>query len=245
MRHQVNSTPRNSAAAPAKPSDTQVEAARYAVLRRLAPALHHHMVRPLQPIGLIHGMVQHKLAGPAPDLKSVREEGDKISEFIRSALQECNDMVAWLAPEPGVVVPADRGVCECVGLLATMLHFCGFRISNEIEALEAAVQQHAIRMVLSAALLEMTDSMDRQAPLSISAVAGDDEVSITLAFGPPQDDMPNRYEEGYRKLVWEDVQALASAENVALSRQAHQVVLRFPIATQTQSPALSMFSLMH
>ena len=51
----------------------QVEAARYAVLRRLAPALRHHMVRPLQPIGLIYGVMHHKLAAAQPDLQSVRQ----------------------------------------------------------------------------------------------------------------------------------------------------------------------------
>ena len=38
----------------------QVEAARYAVLRRLAPSLRHHRVRPLQPIGLIYGVMHPK-----------------------------------------------------------------------------------------------------------------------------------------------------------------------------------------
>jgi len=243
MRNQVNSMPQSSAPAAVEVNTLQVEAARYAVIRRLAPCLHHHMVRPLQPIGLIYGVMQHKLGIAAPDLKSVREEADKINEFAKAALDECSDISSWLAPEPGVAVRADEAVRECVGLLATMLHFCGFRLSNEIDELSVAVNQSAVRMVLSAALLEMTDSMGQQAPLRISADASEEEVTITLEFGPGQDNRANRYDENYRKLVWDDVQALASAEQVGLSRQDRRVVLRFPVAVRTLTPALS--SMMH
>ena len=68
----------------------QIEAARYAVLRRLAPSLRHHMVRPLQPIGLIYGVLNHKLSADAPDLQAVRLEaftggGDMFERRQREA----------------------------------------------------------------------------------------------------------------------------------------------------------------
>jgi ribosomal protein L16/L10AE len=61
-------------------SEQQVEAARYAVLRRLSPALRHHMVRHLQPIGLIYGVMDHKLARGEPDVQALRANADKINE---------------------------------------------------------------------------------------------------------------------------------------------------------------------
>ncbi|MDB5938779.1 MAG: hypothetical protein JWP77_1143, partial [Polaromonas sp.] len=82
-------------AAPAEVSAQQIEAARYTVLRRLAPCLRHHMVRPLQPIGLIYGVMHHKLSAAQPDLQSVREEAEKINEFAKAALEECMDMGTW------------------------------------------------------------------------------------------------------------------------------------------------------
>jgi hypothetical protein len=215
-------------------AELQVEAARYAVLRRLAPCLRHHMVRPLQPIGLIYGVLQHKLSVPMPDLPSVREEADKINEFAKAALDECNDMNTWLAPEPGFLTSVDQGVRECVALLATMLHFCGFQLDNEIDDLPVPVRHDAIRMVLSAALLEMSDSLDRRASLTISATTDADaqEVAVTVQVGQVKDASPNRYEDGYRKLLWRDVQALAKAEDVKLARQEDgRVVMRFAIET--------------
>ena len=98
MRVQKTSTSLNGSSASPEVSGQQIEAARYAVLRRLAPCLRHHMVRPLQPIGLIYGVMHHKLAAAVPDLQAVREEAGKINEFAKAALDECNDMSTWLAP---------------------------------------------------------------------------------------------------------------------------------------------------
>ena len=220
--------PDGSALSDAVP-DQQVEAARYAVLRRLAPSLRHHMVRPLQPIGLIYGVMNHKLSAAQPDLQSVREEAEKINEFAKAALDECMDMGTWLAPEPGVLTDVESGVRECVGLMATMLHFCGFRLINGVEELPALVLRDAMRMVLSAALFELTDSMDEPATVSIQAEAGPVDVTVSLLVNSSGDSELDRYDDGYRKLVWADVQALALAEHVGLSRQDRQVNLRFAI----------------
>ncbi|WP_029524597.1 hypothetical protein [Polaromonas glacialis] len=227
----IQETPQASMASalPAEVSAQQIEAARYAVLRRLAPALRHHMVRPLQPIGLIYGVMHHKLSAAQPDLRSVRDEADKINEFAKAALDECMDMGTWLAPEPGVVTDVESGVRECVGLMATMLHFCGFRLVNEVEELSAQVLRDPLRMVLGAALFALTDAMDEPATVTIQAQASPAAVTLTLQAEPIGEGQLDRYDDGYRKLVWADVQALALAEHVDLSRQGRQVTLRFAV----------------
>lgn len=215
----------------AEVSTQQIEAARYAVLRRLAPCLRHHMVRPLQPIGLIYGVLHHKLSAEQPDLESVRHEAEKINDFAKSALDECMDMGTWLAPDAGVLIAADSGVQNCVGLLASMLHFCGFRLVNTVEKLPAQVQRDAMRMVLGAALLALTDSMDEPATLTIRAETTPTHVTIGLQVGQTEERPVDIYDDGYRKLSWSDVQALAHAEQVGLSRQGHQVSMRFLVET--------------
>ncbi|CAN5569603.1 hypothetical protein BH10PSE16_BH10PSE16_31720 [soil metagenome] len=231
MRYQHISPSLNGATLSSDVSEQQIEAARYAVLRRLAPCLRHHMVRPLQPIGLIYGVMHHKLSAAVPDLQSVREEADRINEFAKAALDECVDMSTWLAPEPGVLTGVDKGVRECVGLLATMLHFGGFRLENEVEEMPVQVQRDAVRMVLSAALLALTDSMTEPAVLTISAVASQSEVAVSLQVSRAGEGGVERYDDGYRKLVWCDVQALAAAEHVRLSRQDLLVTMRFAVET--------------
>jgi hypothetical protein len=207
-------------------SEQQIEAAQYAVLRRLAPCLRHHMVRPLQPIGLIYGVMHHKLSAVQPDLPSIREEADKINGFAKAALDECLEMSTWLAPEPGTSIRLDAGVGQCVGLLATMLHFCGFQLDNEVQDVSVQVPRHAVRTVVSAALLALTDSLEEPATLTISADIGDGGVSVTLQITPVEGDV-DRYEDGYRKLVWADVQALAAAQDVGLSHEDDRIVMHF------------------
>lgn len=209
-------------------SAQQIEAAQYAVLRRLAPCLRHHMVRPLQPIGLIYGVMHHKLSAVQPDLPAIREEADKINVFAKAALDECLDMATWLAPEPGTSVRLDAGVRQCVGLLATMLHFCGFQLDNEVEEVPVEVSRHAVRTVVSAALLALTDSLTEPATLTLSAETGEGQGSVTVVLQlTPAEGEVDRYEDGYRKLVWADVQALAAAQDVGLSDEGDRIVLRF------------------
>jgi hypothetical protein len=111
-----------------EPADRLVEAARYALLRRLAYAMRHHMVVHLQPIGMITEVMERRLRMPAPDIGQVHESMDKINGFSRAAVQSCLDVVSWLAPEPGVAIGLDAGVQECVAMLRSNFSFRGFAL---------------------------------------------------------------------------------------------------------------------
>ena len=50
------------------PASSLAEAARYALLRRLAPSMRHHLVVNLQPIGMIYEVMDRRLSAPEPDL---------------------------------------------------------------------------------------------------------------------------------------------------------------------------------
>lgn len=207
----------------------QIEAARYVVLRRLSPALRHHLVRPLQPISLIHSVMSHKLCEPVPDLQALRLQVEKINSFAKSALTECLDVGTWLAPEPGALTELGAGIAECVGLMATTLHFCGFRLVNEVDAPPVSVDRDALRMVLIAAMFEMTDALTVPATLTLSASLGRGEASLLLRFTPLTEGRVERYDDGYRSVTWDDVQALAVAGDVRLSRQGNAVAMHFAV----------------
>ncbi len=209
--------------------ELQVEAARYTVLRRLSPSLRHHMVRPLQPITLIYGVMNRKLSAAKPDLQMLQTQADKINDFANAALAQCIDMGTWIAPEPGIFTELGAGVRECVGLLATTLHFRGFYLVNEVGELPLQVQRDALRMVLIAALLEVTDKLTEPSTVTLSATCRMDEVTLLLQVDPRDQGWVEHYDDGYRKLVWSDVQALAAFEGVSLSRQEDCVTMSFVI----------------
>src|SRR5512133_2999122 len=145
------------------------EAARYALLRRLAPSMRHHLVVNLQPIGMIYEVMDRRLRAAEPDLSEVHDSAHKINGFARAALNSCLDVVSWLAPDEDVTTTAVDGVRECLGLLATSLTFRGYTVRNDVPAIPGDIRRSAIRNVLSAALVHVTDENAAPADLGLAA----------------------------------------------------------------------------
>lgn len=199
-----------------------VEAARYALLRRLAPSMRHHLVVNLQPIGMIYEVMDRRLRAPQPDLADVHESAHKINGFARAALNSCLDVVTWLAPEEEMLTTASEGVRECLGLLATSLTFRGYALRNEVPPVPGQVRRSAIRNVLTAAMIHTTDENPPPADIVLNAEPTPDALVLALTLRPTQGDQGFSTEAGYRRLDWSDVEALAEAESVELKREGRQ-----------------------
>ena len=215
----------------------QIDAARYVLLRRLTPVLRHDMVRPLQPINLIYAVMSRKMSEPAPDVLSLRLQVEKISNFAKSALAECLDICTWLAPEPGALTELRAGINECIGLMSTTLHFCGFRLVNEVDLPPLSVDRDALRMVLLAAMFEMTDALTVPATVTLSASLERGEARLLLHSTPLLEGRVERYDDGYRNVTWSDVQALAAAGDVRLSRQSDGIAMHFAVGAAVEGGA--------
>lgn len=213
------------------PSVARAEAARYALLRRLAPSMRHHLVVNLQPIGMIYEVMDRRLRAPAPDLASVHDSAHKINGFARAALNSCLDVVTWLAPDPRATTPVAEGVRECVGLLATSLGFRGYAIRNEVTELAGVVSRGSLRSVLTAALIYTTDQSPPPADLVLTAGSEAAGLRLALALRPTDGNQGFANEAGYRKLDWSDIQALAQAESVQAQREGQSLQLLIPWAS--------------
>lgn len=209
-------------------SVARVEAARYALLRRLAPSMRHHLVVNLQPIGMIYEVMDRRLRAPEPDLASVHDSAQKINGFARAALNSCLDVVTWLAPEENATTGVADGVRECVGLLATSLGFRGYAVRNEVDDLAGHVRRPAIRNVLTVALVHATDRSPPPADLVLTASR--DPAGLRLELKLRRTDGKHGFanEASYRKLEWDDVQALAEAESVQVQREGDAVQMLIP-----------------
>ena len=210
------------------PSVARAEAARYALLRRLAPSMRHHLVVNLQPIGMIYEVMDRRLRSPTPDLASVHDSAHKINGFARAALDSCLDVVTWLAPDQAATTGVSAGVRECVGLLATSLGFRGYAIRNEVGDLSGDVSRVSLRNVLTSSLLYLTDQSAPPADLVLSASAEAAGLRLALALRPTEGSHGFAAEAGYRKLEWPDVQALADAESVQVQRDGQSLSLLLP-----------------
>ncbi|HEX9718823.1 MAG TPA: hypothetical protein VGA59_03760 [Ramlibacter sp.] len=206
------------------PNARLAEAARYTLLRRLAPSMRHHLVVNLQPIGMIYEVMERRLRAPEPDLGEVHDSAQKINGFARAALNSCLDVVSWLAPEDGAVSTVDEGVRECLGLLATSLTFRGYSLRNDVGSVPGEIGRSAIRNVLTAAIIHMTDETPPVAGLVLSAQASPAALGLTLTLEPTEGNKGFATETPYRPLAWADLEALAAAEGVGLTREGRQRV---------------------
>lgn len=208
--------------------DRVVEAARYALLRRLAFAMRHHMVVHLQPIGMITEVMERRLQSASPDLAQVHESMTRVNGFSRAAVQSCLDVVSWLAPLDGTVIPLSAGVQECLSLLRSGLSFRGFTLKEELGGLDVAVARVGLRNVLPACLLALTDRASSPADVVLSAQAAAGHAILSIALQPGDGPAGFSGDTPYRLLAWDEVQALAAAEGIALERSGETLRLTIP-----------------
>ncbi|HUR88627.1 MAG TPA: hypothetical protein VMZ74_06020 [Ramlibacter sp.] len=212
---------------PALDQEQAVEAARYALLRRLAYAMRHHMVVHLQPIGMILEVMERRLEAPLPELGPIHEAMQKVNAHARAAVQSSLDVVTWLAPEDGQLIAAEAGVRECFELLRSPLNFRGFALRNEAAALPQPVSRSAIRSVLPAALLALTDHGRSPANLVMHGRWGAQRVEVVLTMQASEGTPGFSGEPHYRLIGWDDVQCIARAEGVGCLREGDTVTLSF------------------
>ena len=224
----------SSPATPARRPRSGAEAARYSVLRRLAPALKHDMVVNLQAVAMmaevLNARLERGLTNPAEFQKSV----SKINRLAREAVMTCLDVAAWIEPGEDEGIRLREGVEECVGLLAGNFNFRGFSISQEVPDVEFEVSRESLRNLLSAAMITLTDAATAPAEVLIKTEVSAGFAVLTIRCEARESD-PDAipFAVTYRQLEWADVQALAVAEAVELFRTADQIVMRIPRAVAT------------
>jgi hypothetical protein len=206
------------------------EAARYALLRRLAPSMRHHLVVNLQPIGMVYEIMDRRLRAPEPQLAEVREGAHKINTYARAALASCLDVVTWLAPEDDArTAPAD-GLRELLALVQTSFTFRGFSLHEEFGEPAGAVKRAAFRNVVTGALLYASDANAPPARIGIASEPDPAGLAITFTVQPGAGEQGFATAPTYRPLAWEDVQALADSEGAQIRREGPRLRVVLPWA---------------
>jgi len=213
---------------PAVPTPA-AEAARYALLRRLAPSMRHHLVVNLQPIGMVYEVMDRRLRAPQPNLGDIHDGVHKISGYARAALASCVDVVTWLAPEETARTTAEQGVRECLSLVLTGFTFRGFVLRDEMQPPPAGeVSRAAFRNVVTATLLHVTDVNTPPAEIAISAQATNEALVISVGWKALAGDQGFATAPTYRPITWDDLQALAAADSVNVERGGNAVRVSLP-----------------
>ena len=195
------------------------EAARYALMRRLMPAIRHHMAGALQPIGMMSAMLERRITAATPDMVQLGKNTQSLNSLAREAAATSLNLMAWLAPKDNDLVAVHSAVEESFGMVATELSFRGFSVVNETADASAKLPRGVLRSVFTASLIALTDTAKSAANVVVSSSQELGSTRLTISMVEPgvvrpatlQNPMPS-----YRALQWADVQALANAEGVQL-----------------------------
>jgi C4-dicarboxylate-specific signal transduction histidine kinase len=210
------------------------EAARYGVLRRLAPALKHDMVVNLQAIAMMAEVLNARLERGSPPPADFHASISKLNRLARDAVANCLKVSSWIEPGEDEGVRLAEGVDDCLSLLASNFNFRGFVVVKDIQESSFQVSRVVLRNLLVASLITLTDAAGGPCEVSIKAEVVSGMAQISVRIKPREDEFEGLpFEPNYRQLEWSDVQALALAESVELLRGQDQIVLRMPRAVAT------------
>lgn len=206
------------------------EAARYALLRRVAPTLRHHMAGEFQPLGMMAALLERRVQ--KNELTGVQEQCAGLGQMSRQAAAHCMDLMNWVAPRGPHELALEDGLGQCVHLLATSLRFRGFALVHDSSDVRTQVAGPALRSVLPAALLYLSDSSPGPAQLRLIATQhATQQVQVRITLTPTErTSEPHQTADqttDYRALQWADVCALARAEAVELQRWPDGLALYF------------------
>ncbi len=205
------------------------EAARYGVLRRLAPALKHDMVVNLQAVAMMAEVLNARLDRGTPTPADFQKNISDINRLARDAVKTCLKVATWMSPAEDTGVPLRDGVDECVNLLQNSFNFRGFTIVSEVTHEGFEVSLVTLRNLLAASLLTVADASAVPGMVLVTAEVSPDLAQLTvrcIAGDKPRDEMTP--EVPYRQMEWADVQALAQADSVDLVRGTDQITMRLP-----------------
>jgi hypothetical protein len=208
------------------------EAARYALLRRITPALRHHLIGALQPIGMLAAMLERRAQAAQPDMPGIQKKSADMGQLSREATASCVDLIGWIAPKTVESISAENGVQECLSVLETDLALRGFVVVNECAGVTALLARSAVRNVFAAALLTLTDSLKSAHEVVLTAAADGEHVALDLTLRARESEPMGIGNHTYRALEWDDVQALARSESVEVEHSALHAKLVCPTAAQ-------------
>ncbi len=227
-------TPPSQAASPGGSKKLAEEAARYALLRHLAPAIRHHMAGALQPVSMMAALLHKRLQATVPAASPVlmQSAGD-INTLSRDASASCLQLMSWIQPNGRQSASLHAALEEAMSLVKTELAFRGFQLVDETAGIDVEVNHGVSCTLFLASLIALTRAAQAPANVRLSAhvvaqvlvmklEVEQADHSLTAAGGSVSEAA-----QSYRPLDRDDVKALADAEGVGVDWYPNRVDLRF------------------
>ena len=205
--------------------------------------MRHDMAGGLQPVVMLATIVEKRLQLPKPDLQTLAKNCHEMRSLAIDATHANLAVLTWMAPDPDARVALSKGISDATHLLATELSFRHFKFENQTEAVVTEVRLDHLRGVFVAALLALTDAASAPANICLTAAQDGQVILLTISLTAIEntpgatsgESSPNEeFQIGlatYRKIDWDDVQAMADVNGLSVEHKAGGAMLRLPIST--------------
>jgi hypothetical protein len=209
-------------------------AAQHDILRRLTPPLRHDMVVHLQSLGMMAEALSARMDRGVVDPDDLQGSVSKLNRLSRQAVARCLEVCTWMEPAEDDTLTLRDGVSEVVRLLSTSLNFRGFDLRTELADGEFDVSRSAVRFLLAAAILTLTDAAPAPGEVVVRTEQASSHGVVAVEYQPlPEGTFTQLHESGEAPLSWPEVQALATQHGVELLRNGQTIILRLPRAVVT------------
>jgi len=122
---------------------------------------------------------------------------------------------------------------ECTTLLLNEFTLKGFALANEVSQVAAEFSSRALRSIISAALVCLSDQATAPATLTLRAQLFPDRIDLSIDLSPHESQQAIAlHANSYRLLNWRDLELLAAAESVGLARTDSGVRLAFSVPSE-------------
>lgn len=231
--------PSESAARPSSPeglNDRLAEAACYAVLRRLMPALRHDVAGTMQPVRMLLMVLERRVQALEPDMQAITKSVISASALTKQATADCINALEWIGSSQDAHVSLSSSVDEAIKLLAIDLSANALELVNGISDDAVTASQSFLRTVFMGALLAFCDQRDVGGILHVTSEVANDSYSanqlrLRLRLLPGDAGKSPAFEDivGKNRLIdWSDVEAMARSFSVSVARGDGWLTLDLP-----------------
>jgi hypothetical protein len=220
------------------------------VLQRVAPVLRHDVAGLMQPIGMMTKILQRRVQAPVPDLLEISKNLASVGALAKEASSGCMNAIGWMVSSEDQPANLSLSVNTVTNILSAEFSSAALTLTNDIEDEQISVPQLFVRSLLIGALLAFCDQRTPGDILQITLKAagqssdtGDMAAALMLrmlssnqlgALDTP--DLANSAnsrdsadtQRQSRLIEWCDVQALADAFHVTMTRGEGWLILGLP-----------------
>jgi hypothetical protein len=216
-----------------KTPDSEADAVRYVVLRKLASGMRHSLMGELQAIQFAAELAAQMVTvgAPGPKLKAAI---DQIPEQTKAAVRTSRSIMEWLRPEDTSNIAVEAAMQECLKLAGDDWSLRGIKATTGCQTGTATVPKTVFCELFVTSLLALTDL--QPGPLDIDIVAKEFDKKVVVELSAHAADRRSALPPLvlYRALTLDDVSVLARANEITCACHDATVILEFQSST-TQS----------